>query len=529
MERDPSVHDVVVVGGGPGGASAAALLARRGCDVALLTRVSPPASALAESIPPSARGLLDRVGVLEHLDGSGLHANGGNTVWWAEGRERSESFAPDSGGFQAERGRLEEIFAEHARDEGARVLRGRAVRRIRREDLRGGPPLWRIDRPDAPSLRARWVLDATGRAGLMAKPALREPDERTPTLALVRRWRVPESVVGTRGTHTLVESYPDGWAWSVPLASTERCVTAMVDPRRTGLRRAAGLSAMYDAEIAKTHHLRRILADAAPAGDAWACPASLYTARSFGGPGFLLVGDAGSFIDPLSSYGVKKALASGWLAAVVVGTALEQPWMEEAARAFHDARERLVYRSYRRLSAPFFREAALAYGHPYWEGRAAAAEEGGGPVPTTDPADRLTSAHEGHEVLPDRGAVEAAWTALRNREGLRAVPGRSLRLVSRPVLDGERIAMAPHLATDPFPGGIRFAHGVVLPDLVREAPAHADVPSLYEACARRHPGLSLPAFLTALSTAFAAALLEHADEVALADRRAGRQDVPFPR
>ena len=44
----------------------------------------------------------------------------------------------------------------------------------------------------------------------------------------------------------------------------------------------------------------------------------MYDATRFVDGDVLLVGDAGSFLDPLSSAGVKKALASGWLAAVAV-------------------------------------------------------------------------------------------------------------------------------------------------------------------------------------------------------------------
>ena len=56
----------------------------------------------------------------------------------------------------------------------------------------------------------------------------------------------------------------------------------------------------------------------------------------------------------LSSFGVKKALSSGWLAGIVANTALIDPDMTEASVNFFDAREKLVYRRYRENSAPFF-------------------------------------------------------------------------------------------------------------------------------------------------------------------------------
>jgi flavin-dependent dehydrogenase len=501
--------DVVVLGGGPAGATAASLLAGWGWAVALVSRAVPPAASLAQSIPPSARKLLSLSGVLPRLEGAALVRNAGNTVWWAEGRERSERFGDGPTGFQVERRRLEAILEAHVRDAGVQVEKGTVRRLDRHAEAPGdvGHAGWSLAWDGGPALRARWVLDATGRAGVLAKPALREPDPRVPTLALVRRWRA--SPTRAPADHTLVESYRDGWAWSVPLAGDERCVTAMVDPGVTGLGRALPLEALYDAELAKTRHLRNMVEGAEPVGSTWACPASPYSARGFGGPGFLLVGDAASFIDPLSSYGVKKALASGWLAAVVVNTVLADPRLEAAALDFHDRRERAVYRSYRRLSAPFFREAALAYAHPYWERRAAAAEAVGGPVPWSDPSDGLVADVDAEgEGLPAREAVEAAWAELRERDRLEAARGRSVRAVARLALQGDRLSPCEHLATDRCPDGMRWVRGVELPALVRAAPDHDTVPDLYQHMAKGTPGLDLPAFLTALATAFAGGFLE---------------------
>ena len=101
----------------------------------------------------------------------------------------------------------------------------------------------------------------------------------------------------------------------------------MIDPRATELEAAKDVEPIYHAELAKTRHIGPLLEGAAAVEAPWACSASAYSAASFGGVAFLLVGDAGSFIDPLSSFGIKKALASAWLAAVVVHTCLETPHM----------------------------------------------------------------------------------------------------------------------------------------------------------------------------------------------------------
>jgi len=497
-----SEHDVAVLGGGPAGCAAAILLARRGHDVLLVRPSTPPAGALAESVPPSTRKLLADLGLLHDMERAGFHPNGGNTVWWAGGQGRVEAF-PDGGhGFHVDRAGLERIMASAARAAGVRVhdatVRAAAespegwIVRCRAE---GGPDL---------EIRTPWVLDATGRSGVVARGLGREHDRDTATLALVRRWRRKEGFRDVEATHTLVESYASGWAWSVPLDPEVRCLTAMVDRRHADLS-GSDLNAALDAELDKAPRIGALRSGAVPVGPAWACPASLYTASRFAWPGILLVGDSGSFIDPLSSFGVKKALSSGWLAGIVVHTALDDPGMTETATKFFDERERDVYRKYRARSADFFEACAKTYRHEYWTTRARSSRIGGDSASHTAEPDLLDE-----DGVPASEAKQAL-DVIRARPGLDAEPGSSIRIVERPTVVGHRIVLAEHLASDRLPHGLRWVRNVDLRRLVEVAPAHAEVPTGWAAYNEGAPAVPLPDYLAALGTAFAAGFLRHAD------------------
>lgn len=528
--------DVLVLGGGPAGCAAATLLARRGHTVTMVRSVAPPAGALAESIPPSARRVLEELGALDAVEAAGFQANRGNSVWWAGRELRREAFGAGVGGFHTDRASLETVLGGVAEAAGVRVHTGVTARGAEEGDG------WKVVCDAAEGtveLRARWIVDATGRHGLLARGE-REPDRMTTTLALVRRWRRPGGWAGDEAHDTLVESYDDGWAWSVPLSPDVRCITVMIDQRHTDMG-GVSLDAMLDAELAQTRHVGPIREGCEPVGGAWACPASLYTSRRFGRAGLLLAGDAGSFIDPLSSFGVKKALSSGWLAAVVAHTSLVDPSMTETAVGFFDRRERDVYRRYREISTDFLVEAAEAHGTEFWSARARAAEafaqrSAAGPAamsvgfggsgsttpvgssgfgrtsddpwhadpprdPSSDP-DRLGP------VVPE-SAVRAAFEEIKARAQLDAVPGRTLTTLERPAVEGQRIVLQRQLASDECPEGIRFVRGVDLLGLVEVAPLHPDVPDGWAAYNGVAAPVTLPDYLTALATAFAAGLLEH--------------------
>ena len=85
--------DVVVIGGGPAGSAIARLLAQWGHSVRVLTRAADPARGAAESLPPSTRKLLAKIGVLDAIDGADFYRTTGNTVWWGQREGHVEKFA----------------------------------------------------------------------------------------------------------------------------------------------------------------------------------------------------------------------------------------------------------------------------------------------------------------------------------------------------------------------------------------------------------------------------------------------------
>ena len=230
-------HDVAVVGGGPAGAAAAHLLATWGHSVVVLTKPEPHDPSLAESLPPSCLKLFGAVGIAAAVEAAGFLRSRGNTVWWGSGPPRTESFERGAAGFQVLRRTFDRLMLAEAERAGAEIRRGVTVRRVtlpptgdtdgcvhvRAEDERGAPVI--VD--------ARSALDCTGRAGVLGHRYRERVAAGGSTLALVGVWQRDDDWRLPDESHTLVETYADGWAWSVPTLTRRRYLTVMVDPRTT--------------------------------------------------------------------------------------------------------------------------------------------------------------------------------------------------------------------------------------------------------------------------------------------------------
>ena len=530
--------EAVVIGGGPAGSAVARLLARWGHSVVLLTRPPTGHPALAESVPPSTRKLFALLGIAPEIDDAGFFPARGNLVRWGDAPLRRADFAPGSIGHHVIRDAFDALLLDLAVEAGAEVRRDATVRRVVRgeaggegkteqpqrveyEDRRGGTRI----------LQAPFVLDCSGRAGVIANAELRVRDHSNATVALAGVWRADAGAPPAE-PYTLVESYRDGWAWSMPVSDARRHLTMMIDPRRTRLLKGQGRRRLYLAELEKTQEARRLVADARLESDISGHTASQYTASRFAGDGYLLVGDAGSFIDPLASAGVKKALASAWLAAVVVHTCIATPAMRDVALEFFDSRERATWLGHRRHTARYYREAAAAHGHGFWSARAEAigdvrtampstqstAAAGAssldlqtsGEPPLAEPASTpaLDPAAEVHIPVPTEPDIAAlrhdpdvlrAFSELRAAPAIRLRPAPGLRRLRLPAVRGRRIVLDEHLASPALPDGVRFLRDVDLPPLVEMASGFEQVPDLYQAYLDRVAAVSLPDFLGALS------------------------------
>ena len=304
-------HDALVVGGGPTGATAALLLARAGLDVALVERARFPRFHVGESLLPRNMPLLRELG----LD-AGLHEvpqivkRGVEIAWGHEEEGRHFSFADglldaEATTINVERAPFDAHLLAAARAAGARVSEGAAARRILRLDDDGVEMAVADDAGRAErTVRARILLDASGQTTFVGKHLASRrvlPDLRK--VAYFGHFRnVDRLPPGRDGDPTLV-MMREGWFWSIPLDAERTSIGLVLDQEAA---RLAGVAPdrMLAWGIARCPFLRRRTAAAVfPATNGVAADFS-YRCDPYAGPGYFLVGDAATFVDPIFSTGI---------------------------------------------------------------------------------------------------------------------------------------------------------------------------------------------------------------------------------
>jgi FAD-dependent halogenase len=367
--------DVVVVGGGPGGSTTATMLARQGVQVVLLERECFPRHHIGESLLPASIPVLEELGVLPTVQEAGFLPKWGATMVW--GKEKTpwswyfrETNQRYPHAYQVWRPVFDQLLLENSRASGVDVREGHTVREVLIEDGRASGVRFTANGGGESMASARFVVDASGQSALLGRQLqVRRWDPLFQNLAVYGYFTGAQRLSAPDETNILVESYPHGWFWDIPLHTGWMSVGAVVDSRmaQQAIRHSNPQRFLME-QITQASYTRRMLREASLVYGPFVIKDWSYMSDEVVGDGYILVGDAACFVDPLFSSGVHLALMAGVLAAAYVTTALKDPSMRDAAgRVYKD----LYYKEY----GHFHDMAALFYSSNrttdsyFWEAR----------------------------------------------------------------------------------------------------------------------------------------------------------------
>jgi flavin-dependent dehydrogenase len=325
--------EVFVIGCGPAGSTMGALLAGRGRDVAVVDKERHPRFHIGESLLPLNMPILERLGVWDELVKIGIRKDAAEFESRSAGKTVEFRFStafdkrwPHA--FQVRRSEFDEMLLVNCAAKGARVYEGARVSAVDFGNFARGEDTvvhLKLEDGSLQDWRTRFLVDASGRDTVLATRfdlKRRNPDHAS--AAIFGHFTNARRNPGTAEGNITIVWFEHGWFWFIPLKDGTTSVGAVCWPAYLNSRKVDPTTFLMQT-IAMAPEIADRLKDAALTAPVTATGNYSYTASRMSGPGYLMVGDAWAFIDPVFSSGVYLAMNSAMLGADVVGAVLDEP------------------------------------------------------------------------------------------------------------------------------------------------------------------------------------------------------------
>jgi len=332
--------DVAIIGGGPGGSAAAMFLIEEGIRPLIIEAEAFPRYHIGESLTGAAAKVLRDLGLEAEMlrrgdpvkKGVKVYGSTGETTWFVPVTTRDEKWQlKPSISWQVRRSDFDKMMLDEATRRGATLLRARATKPLLTQDktVRGV----RVQTPDGGMIdvETKLLLDASGQATFLANQGVTGPKYLGNYDKQVAFFSQVINTVRDDGTSR--ESDPDNtvifyqqkyhWAWFIPLDDKTVSI-GVVTPSAYFFEKK---ESKQDFLIRELHELnpviRRYIPETKLVEPVHVIPNYSYQVRGFTGKGYICLGDAHRFIDPIFSFGVTVTMREGQLAAPLIKKYLE--------------------------------------------------------------------------------------------------------------------------------------------------------------------------------------------------------------
>jgi flavin-dependent dehydrogenase len=338
-----SKPDILVIGGGPAGSTFANLAVQRGWNVALLEKDEHPRFHIGESLLPMTMPIIDKLGLRSSLEKIGVRKNGADFTTFRRGAYhhayafgRALGDSPDHA-FQVRRSEFDHMLYEQCRDVGVDMHDvttvtkvdplGNGAHRVTSTDADGAESVW----------EPRFLVDASGRDTFLSNSnGWKQRNPQHASAAVFAHYRGVKRRSEDNQGDISIYWFDHGWVWMIPLRDDVMSVGAVCDPEYIKQRNES-----LDEFLLKTVNSmvgpRSRMRDAVQDRLAQATGNYSYQSDRMMGPGFLMIGDAYAFIDPVFSSGVHLAMSSAER-----GISVADAWLSGCARAYRKACKQYV-------------------------------------------------------------------------------------------------------------------------------------------------------------------------------------------
>jgi flavin-dependent dehydrogenase len=327
---DHNATDVVVIGGGPAGSTVSTLIAQHGYRVTLFERERFPRYHIGESLIPETYWVLERLKMLDKMRGSRFVKKHSVQFVNSAGKLSAPFYFWDnkphesSQTWQVIRSEFDLMMLQNAEQQGVEVHQETRVLDVLFEGDRAvGVRIQRQDGSQA-EVRAKVVVDASGQSTMLqSRFKLRQWDPVLNKGAIWTYWKGAYRDSGRDEGCTLVVQTADrkGWFWYIPQHDDVVSV-GVVAPFDYLFKGRGSHEQTYQEEVEACEAVKQRVSSAERITGYFATKDYSYRSKQAAGDGWVLIGDAFGFLDPLYSSGVLLALKSGELAADTIADGL---------------------------------------------------------------------------------------------------------------------------------------------------------------------------------------------------------------
>ncbi len=325
-------YDVIVIGGGPAGSTTAALVAEYGHRVLMLEREVFPRFQIGESLMPGTYWSFKRLGMLDKLKNSAFVKKYSVQFFSGSGKGSAPFYFfkhdphESSITYQVLRSEFDRMMMDNAREKGAEVKQGAGVHQVHFSGDRATGVRVKYRNGQITDVFAHVIVDATGRSALISrklKTKTIEPKLKKASIFTHFQGAVRDKGIDEGATLILHTKDKNSWFWYIPLADDVVSVGVVGGLEDVIQNRDGTPQEIFKEELEKCPSMRERLAKAEQLFSVKVTQDFSYRSRAVAGEGWVLVGDAFGFIDPVYSSGVFLALKSGEMAADAIHEAIE--------------------------------------------------------------------------------------------------------------------------------------------------------------------------------------------------------------
>jgi flavin-dependent dehydrogenase len=359
-------YDVIVMGGGPAGSTIATILAREGRKVVLFEKERFPRHHIGESLMTDTYFTFQRMGLLEKLKASPFVRKYSVQFANPAGRESRPFYFFEANHhecavtWQVTRAQFDLMLIEHAEEQGAQVYQETQIKRVLFDGERAVGVEARFKDGSLQEFYAPVVVDATGQSAMLSnKFGWRVRDPKLKKAVLYSYFKGAHREPDLNGGATLVLRTPagsNGWFWYIPLENDITSVGVVADPEYLVQGRGQDLAKIFHEEIEKVESCRKRVAGATRVDKIYSILDYSYRSKRCAGDGFILIGDAYGFLDPIYSSGVLLALKMAELAADSIHEAFRTNDFSGASLGKYQAKLDTGIESMRKLVYAFYNE-----------------------------------------------------------------------------------------------------------------------------------------------------------------------------